>query len=403
MAYVNRVAIADRTSAFASGALFLLTQAVKTSVTVHPQPGTEVELQTGSAFVIARCGDCSSAEQAFATAHEIAQKALDVLSASGHRAMQIVDAHTEVLLWWREGYRQILRVVSVIPTGIEFSAFGHVVGKDGEKVLPVPQQGPTWHPALRYFRLSQVTDDLAEAFRNSYLAFESILSFRYPRLTLPAARPGKNPRHEGEGTWLTRALRAVDSSNPLNQAFAPRTGDAVAEFIQDVYTDVRCQLFHAKSGASMIVPHSIADRNIVRSACSKLMNVTQMLINAWLGGRRRGGILSYYAFDRAYGTVLMDTLLTLEGEPRRRGISSVTIPMRIATALNSPGLLTAIACFTTPRSLPTLQSANVSKAANTLVDYVFPGMVDPIELDELQFQIGFQLRNSGEPKSIFRS
>lgn len=128
-----------------------------------------------------------------------------------------------------------------------------------------------------------------------------------------------------------------------------------------------------------------------------------MLIIAWLGGNRHGGSLSYHGFEVTYGAVLSNVLLMLEGEPMHHGISSVSIPMRIAVELNSPGLLTAIASVVKPRSLPILHRAQVTKAATTLLEYEFPGRLDPIGLDELQFQVGFQLRNSGGPKTIFRS
>lgn len=403
MASVNGVAIANRGAAHSSGALFLLTQPAKASIVIQPEMGTAVELRSGSAFVVARCGDSASTEEVFEKAHELAQRGLDIISAAGQRPMQIVDAHAEVLLWWREGSRQILRVVSVMPSGIEISMSVTVTGLDGRIVPPVPQPLPTWHPSLRYFRLSQVTDDLTDGFRNAYLAFESILSLQYPRMTFPRRRPGGRPTYEPEGVWLERALRAVDASNPLNQAYVSRTGDCVADFIQDVYSDVRCRVFHAKSGSSVILPHSIVDLRAVRTACANLMRVTQMLITSWLNGRRGGGCLSYYGFEMGYSAVLSDALLTVQGEPRRRGVVSVTVPMRIATALNAPGLLTAIGLFAHPWTLPALRKASVSKAANVLLEYDFPGTLDPSDIDELQFQIGFQLRNSGEPKSIFRS
>jgi hypothetical protein len=117
-----------------------------------------------------------------------------------------------------------------------------VIRADGQVVPPTPQQQPTWHESLRYFRLSQLTDDRVEAFRNAYLAFESILTLQYPRHVFPPRRAGGRARYESEGVWLERALRAVDSTNPLNQVFVSRTGDCVQEFIQDVYTtcDVVC-------------------------------------------------------------------------------------------------------------------------------------------------------------------
>ena len=55
-----------------------------------------------------------------------------------------------------------------------------------------------WDESLRYFRLSQATDDLFDAFRNLFLALESILSLKTPQ------------QSEGsESKWLRRAWGAA--------------------------------------------------------------------------------------------------------------------------------------------------------------------------------------------------
>lgn len=132
MAQVNGIPLADRESRYPSGALFLLTQPTKASILMQPEAGTEVELRQGSSLVVARCCQNDSAEGTFDRAHETAQRALDIVAAMGQRPMQIVDAYSEVLLWWREGSRQILRVISVLPTGIEISLSVTVTGADGQ-------------------------------------------------------------------------------------------------------------------------------------------------------------------------------------------------------------------------------------------------------------------------------
>lgn len=50
---------------------------------------------------------------------------------------------------------------------------------------------------MRHFRLSQTTSDLFDAFRNLYLALESLLSTIAPMRLHPDGRPA-----EGEGVWL---------------------------------------------------------------------------------------------------------------------------------------------------------------------------------------------------------
>ena len=69
--------------------------------------------------------------------------------------------------------------------------------------------GPTayplaWHESMRYFRISQITTDMFDAFRNLYLALESLLSHIAPVRLRPNGRPD-----EGEGQWAKRALQAA--------------------------------------------------------------------------------------------------------------------------------------------------------------------------------------------------
>ena len=67
---------------------------------------------------------------------------------------------------------------------------------------PVVPPAPEWHESARYFRLSQLTDDLLDSFRNIYLALESILDHLAPqRTTSPLER---------EGSWFRRALTEAD-------------------------------------------------------------------------------------------------------------------------------------------------------------------------------------------------
>ncbi len=71
---------------------------------------------------------------------------------------------------------------------------------DGNLVPPVPTPPLAWHESLRYFRLSQTTDDLFDAYRNAYLALESILSSIAPQRTDAAGKV-----NEGESGYLKLA------------------------------------------------------------------------------------------------------------------------------------------------------------------------------------------------------
>lgn len=112
-----------------------------------------------------------------------------------------------------------------------------------------PLSPPEWHPSFRYFRLSQTTDDLSDAFRNLYLAIESILSTATPQKLKPN---GVNA--EGDKRWFRRALAELGSRLDLSP-FAPiGTEDLVDELVDEIYGSWRTSVFHAKAGRPVLVP-----------------------------------------------------------------------------------------------------------------------------------------------------
>jgi len=124
----------------------------------------------------------------------------------------------------------------------------------------------TWHPAMRYFRMSQTTGDLYDAFRNLYLALESVLS------TMEQVRVNAKGAPEGEGAWIERALgtahNSLRRSNPAMglQSYLPaRTPGAgatgvVADVKAELYRDLRTRVFHAKDGRPVALPQDRADQ-----------------------------------------------------------------------------------------------------------------------------------------------
>ncbi len=124
---------------------------------------------------------------------------------------------------------------------------------------------------MRYFRLSQSTTDLFDAFRNLYLALESILSTLEPVLLRP------NGRHEGEGAWVKRALATAEqrllAQNPAHHLggyltpASPATGQAGVDAVMlDLYASVRTTVFHAKTGRAVALPQHEPDRTAVADA-----------------------------------------------------------------------------------------------------------------------------------------
>ncbi|MDA3936068.1 MAG: hypothetical protein PF636_04270, partial [Actinomycetota bacterium] len=165
-----------------------------------------------------------------ATAH-----ALDLLAASAG-PIGTLDMDPQSVLSWRvEAGRRIARITA--PHGIAFRAdpgpsATHLEGDAAElsaSALPV------YHESLRFHRLSQCTDDLFDAFRNTYLAMESVLSDIAPRTS-----------SEPEGKWLMRAMETAQSSVDLSPYLGCSADKVPASFYDRVYKSVRCPLFHAR-------------------------------------------------------------------------------------------------------------------------------------------------------------
>jgi hypothetical protein len=111
---------------------------------------------------------------------------------------------------------------------------------------PVPQ--PVWDESFRYYRLSQSTDDLFDAYRNLYLGLESLLSLIRPKM-----------KREKEGDWLRAALSAANAFAPLSKYVPPGTSDAISYLVKDLYLDHRNSVFHSKRGGATL-PHDQVHR-----------------------------------------------------------------------------------------------------------------------------------------------
>lgn len=155
----------------------------------------------------------------------------------------------------------------------------------------------TWDPALRYFRLSQVTDDLFDAFRNLYLAMECVLDAICPR-----------PKRTREGAWLRLALqRAAAMGVDLNKYARPGTGSAEDRLYKEIWTDVRNAVFHAKGSQARYLPLDASSRPAVQDALLRLGGLFMDLAGNQLGVRFLSSGMSLIAIAAMAESVVSDT------------------------------------------------------------------------------------------------
>ena len=157
----------------------------------------EIELLSGSTYVVARTKDKISYEDLQAIGFSLIQKALDIISVTGYLSAILMNPEISSVGVYHKDNKLILFVYELtrmpIGGGIELA----LTDSNGS-IIPTPEQiNPIWNESFRYYRLSQSSNDQFEAYRNLFLAFEALLNFICPK-----------KRSEGEVVWLKRVSYA---------------------------------------------------------------------------------------------------------------------------------------------------------------------------------------------------
>lgn len=331
-------------SAGTSGALFSLRDKSPIDACEILGPGIEVELRAGLKAVVVRGLDATSPESVREIAPELANQALDLLGMRHHHVFSLVDVSDESIVWWRNDRASLhLRLMSIATANLIMNVELEVRDSDGNLKAALPDPPRSWHESMRYFRVSQVTDDLFDAFRNVYLALESLLSHMEPVRLRADGRPA-----EGEGAWLRRALTTADTVVPLND-YVPATAtgqNAADEVFDELYSKIRTAIFHAKSGRPVLLPQDFTNRTLVEEAKRRYTLLYLALAERQLGLRFPSGGFTPHAVEMMAAGVFgsVDLAATGDDTPARnadeqlspRGIDVVTTPAIRAPDLDQP-------------------------------------------------------------------
>ncbi|HEX6438787.1 MAG TPA: hypothetical protein VF182_16740 [Candidatus Binatia bacterium] len=262
----------------ASGAAFTLVSPAKGNALLALDNAV-IEVRRGQPNVVVRFTSTGDPATAFAHGHQFAQQGLDLMSVLGRQDALIQDAEDEHALWWTEADGLVVRLVSTTILELAVGSMTAVVHDKEGNVIPQATPQPRHHIGFRYYRLAQVTDDLFDAFRNMYLAFEALLSTQYPIA-----------KGEREIDWLRRALSAGSATLPLGSLRISPEADPVEYILDAVYKDTRLPLFHAKEGREYFPPQdSPTDREVVSRALGVLTHIVIGIANSWYDARRQGG------------------------------------------------------------------------------------------------------------------
>jgi hypothetical protein len=281
-----------------SGAAFSLLKPARETTTVAIGEW-EIEVCRRSSGVVARGGSERSAADATRSALAHVQMALDLMCVRGSNSLALRDPEDEYIVWWPDGTGALtIRIVSVTNLAFGIRMGGIKVGPAGEKdPAPHPSNAPDWHPSFRYFRLSQASDDLFDAYRNAYLALEAVLSEITPQKLHP------NGRRESERDWLTRAL--------VGAKLAPEGDGALAD---ELYRGVRASLSHAKSGRDLLLPYNNAEREKVLASLHRVVGLYLNVATSHLGVTPHSGGVTEAGWLRMFTPILDDVVVSVSDD-----------------------------------------------------------------------------------------
>jgi hypothetical protein len=389
-----------------SGGVFSVNRTSSRDASIAVDGQWTIEIRAGGQSVVARGGSSRSYNESLYESLGMAQTGLDLLSILGLGDRVIAEAENEHVVWWIEPSGVALRIHDNHDFGFRVNGTGTATDAAGNPMPPQPPRKYTWHESYRYFRLSQATDDLFDAYRNLFLALESILSTIEPVRNKPSGKGW-----ETERDWLTRAIHTAASMVDLRRSVPAGIADPEGYLFKDLYEDKRTALFHAKKNRPVFLPHETSsDRESVTSSLTRLAHLYLDLIDSHLKIQRRGSSLSLSAFGniaRVFsGLAITDVkeefmkggdMISIEGK------RVVPLACRWAAELDEPGIVNLLG------SIDVSSLADIGDFTQVVLldnDKNPAGVIrlkEPLSIDgiqRLEVQFSQRLRNN-EPRGFY--
>ncbi|HKH83386.1 MAG TPA: hypothetical protein VKA25_06865 [Gemmatimonadales bacterium] len=317
---LGSIPLVDDVAAPCAGAAFELVNPAAESEGVSID-AWHVEVAAAHKVVVARGGTAEDAQTAFRTGLLNAQKGLDLMSLRGSNNLVINRFDDNHTLWWPRNDELTVRIVSFATLKFDVPPATVVVRDANGNIVPQTDPPPvTWHESFRYFRLSQTTDDLFDAYRNVYLALESVLSSIAPQKSNVTGKVS-----ESEGQWFKRALAAAGNLVDLLPFTPAGTLDPVQHLWDELYREMRSAMSHAKCGRKVLLPQDDSERQAVSASLQRLVRLYLALAEAHLNVRRASGGLFAVAF-RMMASPALDSASVYASDDESPPNPSDTVP-----------------------------------------------------------------------------
>lgn len=281
---------------FYSGVTFFLKSNSNVTEIYQYDNDWEVEVNKENECIVARCKIVLLPDEILTKGLAICQKVLDLFSVTNKGEMSIIapgDIHA--LLFSIKG-QIVLRYVSLSNFGIKTEISVVKTDKNGNVILNSPEPKIQWTTAFRYYRLSQSSNDLYEAYRNLFLGLESLLNTICVKL-----------KSEGEKEWLIRSLSEVNKKSSFASLVPPSASDPVSYIITSQYINIRCKIFHAKIAS--ILPHETLNPTDVSQGYELILSLWRHIAMLYFNIPNNGGVITYQGFKLMMDTVFNNRLI----------------------------------------------------------------------------------------------
>ncbi len=135
-----------------------------------------IELKSGSKYIIFRTTEQLEKNEILEQGFRLANIVLDKLSVFENMNYKINNSMNERMMVYQENSKLVFHYNMVTVLSLRGSTSINLVDKNEKDFIKELSQQSEWNTAFRYYRMSRLSKDRYEAYRNLYLSFENILS-----------------------------------------------------------------------------------------------------------------------------------------------------------------------------------------------------------------------------------
>ncbi|MGV8109618.1 hypothetical protein [Methanospirillum sp.] len=362
-----------------------------------------VEIKKGYDVIVARCNNDYGYNQVLTESYRICQQALDLLSVLYHHTLAIKSYSSEYHIIYKKDKEYILRSIGLAKIGFDISVTVEVKDKYGNIKPPQKPLPPEWIPAFRYYRLSQLSDDLEDAYRNLFLSFESILS-KFQRKS----------KRESETQWIISTLQFLATNFSLDIFKSKDTTliSQISEFVDLQYKENRCRLFHAKNPSDLLPIDDINPELLLKSY-SSLLRVWRDIVSNCQNLSIGGGCVTYVGFRelmKPLPNTSYNLMITEDDSPESKNdklLSPKQLPCYqlknvIFNLDKNPGEVSVFGDFV-PDKLKSLQIYRIGLITDGIL-FVIHGIKEGLtlsDIDRYEVEQIIQMKNKNTPSTNF--